>query len=487
MGLLILFNGGFILLCALTSFFFKDAVFTEMLSAAIIVLIVGFIPMILTKNHNKQIKKIDGFIIVSLGWLLMSLTGAIPYIITNSIPNFTDAFFESSSGYTTTGATILNSIETLPKSILLWRSTTHWIGGMGIIVLAIAVLPILGIGGAQLFMAETTGPNSDKLHPRITDTARRLWYIYLGYTVIETLLLSLAGMSFFDAINHTMSTISTGGFSTKNNSIAFWNDKPIIQYIIIVFMILAGTNFTLAYFIVVGKVKKLINNEEFKTYIGIIVTFLIISSLFIIFKFNDIPKSSFDHPQVFGKTESIIRHTFFQVVSMITGTGYITADYTTWGAFLSICFFGMMFLGGSAGSTSGGVKIVRHLLMIKNGLLEFKRALHSNAIIPVRYNDKIVNQEIIYTILGFFILYMLAFIIGSLGFSLTGLDFIDAIGLSASTLGNVGPALGNFGPSFSYSTLTPFAKIWSTFLMILGRLELFTVLIIFTPFFWKKN
>jgi len=485
-GLLLLFNGAFMLLAALISFIYKDGVTTQILLSGLLVVIAGGILMVTTKNHKKELNKRDGYLVVSFGWIVMALTGTLPYILTESIPSFTDAFFETMSGYTTTGASILNDIEAVPEGVLFWRSLTHWIGGMGIIVLAIAILPLLGIGGMQLFAAEAPGPNADKLHPRITDTAKRLWLIYFGYTAAETILLQVAGMTFFDAINHSLCTLSTGGFSTKNASVAYWNGQPIIQYIIIVFMFLAGTNFVLSYFAFKGKVQKAIRDEEFKLYLKFTILFTVIAALIIYFR-ADFSISSIDHPMVLGKAEASFRHALFQVISVITTTGFVTADFTLWTPFLVVFFFGLMFLGGSAGSTSGGVKVVRHMIMIKNGFLEFKRALHPNAVLPVRYNKKSVTGDIVFNILGFFILYMLSFIVGALVFSMLHIDFESAIGLSASSLGNVGPALGNFGPVNNYAALPALGKWWSAFLMLIGRLELFTVLILLTPFFWRNR
>lgn len=485
-GLLFLFNGGFMLLAALMSFIYNDGATIELLLSGLVVVIIGGILMFLTKNHKKELNKREGYLVVAFGWIVMALTGTLPYLLTGSIPSFTNAFFETMSGYTTTGASILNDIEALPEGILFWRSLTHWIGGMGIIVLAIAILPLLGIGGMQLFAAEAPGPNADKLHPRITDTAKRLWLIYFGYTAAETILLQVAGMSFFDAINHSLCTLSTGGFSTKNASVAYWNGQPIIQYIIILFMFLAGTNFILSYFAFKGKVQKAIRDEEFKLYFKFVALFTIIAALIIYFR-ADFSISSIDHPMVFGKAEASIRHALFQVIAIVTTTGFVTADYTLWTPFLVVFFFGLMFLGGSAGSTSGGVKVVRHMIMIKNGFLEFKRALHPNAILPVRYNKRSVSGDIVFNILGFFILYMISFIVGALVFSMLQIDFESAIGLSASSLGNVGPALGNFGPVHNYSELPTIGKWWSAFLMLIGRLELFTVLILLTPFFWRNR
>lgn len=485
-GLLLLFNGGFMLLATLVSWIYKDGVTFELLLSGVAILLLGVFLMVLTKKHRKEMNKREGYVVVTFGWIVMAASGALPYMVTHAIPSFTSAFFETMSGYTTTGATILNDIEIVAKGVLFWRSTTHWIGGMGIIVLAIAILPLLGIGGMQLFAAEAPGPSADKLHPRITDTAKRLWLIYFGYTVAETILLKVAGMSFFDAINHSMSTLSTGGFSTKNASVAYWNHQPIIQYIIILFMFLAGTNFVLSYYAFKGKVQKALQDEELRWYFRFIATFTIIAALIIYFR-ADLSLSTINHPMVWGRAEGAFRHALFQVLTIITTTGFISADYTLWTPFLVVFFFGIMFLGGSAGSTSGGVKVVRHMILIKNGFLEFKRALHPNAILPVRYNKRAVNGDIVFNVLGFFILYMLSFIIGALVFSMFEIDFQSSVGLSASSLGNIGPALGVFGPVNNYAALPPLAQWWASFLMLIGRLELFTVLILLTPFFWRNR
>ena len=484
MGLLLLCNGAFMLVAALVSGLYKDGVTIEITMAAIVTMLVGLVAMFFTRDHKKEVKPKEGYIIVTFGWLVMSASGMLPYLFTGAIPDITNAFFETISGYTTTGASILNDIESLPKGLLFWRSLTHWIGGMGIIVLAIAILPLLGIGGMQLFAAEAPGPSADKLHPRITDTAKRLWLIYVGYTLAETLLLKLAGMGFFDAMNHAMATLSTGGFSTKNNSLAYWNDQPLIQYIVTLFMFLAGSNFVLSYFAFKGKIQKVLKDEEFKFYTGFIISFSIVAALVIYFQAQ--PQVSASLPMVFGYGESAIRHALFQVLAVVTTTGFVTADFTGWTPFLTIFFFGLMFLGGSAGSTAGGIKVMRHLLIIKNGLLEFKRTLHSNAIIPVRYNNKTVAESIVYNIIGFFVLYMLLFIIGALVLAFMGLDFESAIGGAATSLGNVGPGLGSLNPLSNFNDLPALGKWWCGFLMLLGRLELFTVLILFLPYFWRK-
>ncbi|APQ16534.1 TrkH family potassium uptake protein [Maribacter hydrothermalis] len=486
MGLLLLCNGGFMLLAAVVSGIYKDGVTLSIALASITTMFVGVFMMYYTRGHKKEVKQKEGYIIVTFGWIVMSVSGMLPYLFSGAIPDITNAFFETVSGYTTTGASIMDDIESMPEGILFWRSLTHWIGGMGIIVLAIAILPLLGIGGMQLFSAEAPGPTGDKLHPRITDTAKRLWLIYFGYTVAETILLQIAGMSFFDAINHAMATLSTGGFSTKNASVAYWNDQPLIQYIIIFFMFLAGSNFVLSYFAFKGKVQKVIKDEEFRYYAGFIIVFTIIVTLVIYFKAN-ITDVTPGYPMIFGKGESSFRHALFQIISVITTTGFVSADFTQWTPFLTVFFFGLFFLGGSAGSTSGGIKVMRHLIIIKNGVLEFKRTLHTNAIIPVRYNNKTVKEKIVYNIIGFFVLYMLLFIIGALVLGFLGLDFESAIGGAASSLGNVGPALGSLNPVSNFNSLPDLAKWWCGFLMLAGRLELFTVLILLTPYFWKRT
>ncbi|WP_339629519.1 potassium transporter TrkG [uncultured Maribacter sp.] len=486
MGLLLLCNGGFMLLAAVVSGFYQDGATLSITLASITTMFVGVFSMYYTRGHKKEVKQKEGYIIVTFGWVIMSISGMLPYLFSGVVPDVTNAFFETVSGYTTTGASIMDDIEAMPEGILFWRSLTHWIGGMGIIVLAIAILPLLGIGGMQLFSAEAPGPSADKLHPRITDTAKRLWLIYFGYTIAETILLQIAGMSFFDAVNHAMATLSTGGFSTKNASIAYWNDQPLIQYIIIFFMFLAGSNFVLSYFAFKGKVQKVFKDEEFRYYAGFVIVFTIIVALVIYFKAN-ITDITPGYPMVLGKAESSFRHALFQIVSVITTTGFVSADFTQWTPFLTIFFFGLFFLGGSAGSTAGGIKVMRHILIIKNGVLEFKRTLHTNAIIPVRYNNKTVKEKIVYNIIGFLVLYMLLFIIGALVLGFLGLDFESAIGGAASSLGNVGPALGSLNPVSNFNSLPVLAKWWCGFLMLAGRLELFTVLILLTPYFWKRT
>ncbi len=423
------------------------------------------------KLDQNSIGKREGYIIVSMAWVVISLFGAIPFILAGTTSSYTDAFFETMSGFTTTGATVFTDIEALPKGILFWRSMTHWIGGMGIIVLSLAILPILGIGGMQLFVAEVPGVTPDKLHPRITQTAQRLWMIYVLLTLVQTILLLLGGMNLFESLCHAFGTMATGGFSTRNDSIAGFS--PYIQYVIIVFMILAGMSFTLHYFVLKGQFKKLINNEELKHYLIILAVSTLLITLALVFMQNQPAARAF-------------RDSLFQVVSVVTTTGFITSDYLMWPYFTWFLIFLLMFTGGMAGSTGGGIKIVRIMLLFKNSAVELKRIVHPQAILPVRINGKAISQNIIFNVLAFFLIYIIIFAFGSLFMSMIGLEFESAVGAVAACLGNIGPGLANVGPVFNYGHVPDSGKWALSFFMLLGRLELFTVLILFSSHFWRK-
>ena len=422
------------------------------------------------RNAPKAMSKREGYIIVSLSWIIISFFGALPFFL-GGMSDYSDAFFETMSGFTTTGATILQDIESVSVGLLFWRRLTHWIGGMGIIVLSLAILPILGIGGMSLFVAEVPGPTPDKLHPRITATAKRLWGIYVLLTLIETVFLMFGGMNLFDGLSHAFATMATGGFSTRNASIAAFS--PYIQYVIIVFMVLAGTNFTLHYLALHGKLKEVFRNEEYKYYLIVLGLSSIIIGLVLFFN-TDLP------------FEKAIRDSLFQVVSIVTTTGFITSDYLMWPGFLWMLIFLLMFTGGSAGSTGGGIKIMRQLLIFKNSFLELKRIIHPNAIIPVRFNGRAVPSNVIYNVMAFFVIYLIIFGISTLLMSLMGLDFETSIGSVAACLGNIGPGIGNVGPVDNYAAIPLAGKWFLSFLMVLGRLELFTVLIILSPAFWRQ-
>ena len=471
-GLLLMLNGVFMLLCIPFSLYFNEGDLIAILSSGSISSGFGFIIWFLTRKiTSKELKKTDGYVIVTLGWLSMSFFGTLPYLFSGAIPNLTDAFFETISGFTTTGASILTDIESVHKGILFWRSLTQWIGGMGIIVLAVAILPILGIVGMQLFVAESPGISPDKMQPRIKETAKRLWLIYVSLTLAETGLLWIGGMTFYDAINHGLTTMATGGFSTKNTSAAHFGAYH--QYVMIIFMFLAGTNFTMTYFGLHGQFKKVLANEEFRFYGGacIILTVIAFVAIYFVTDYN---------------IEESFRHGMFQVVSIITTTGYVTGDYLTWSPFITVLFFVMMFFGASAGSTAGGVKLVRHIILIKNSILELKRQLHPSAVIPVRFNHKAVSRDITFNILAFIMIYIAIFAFGSVLMAMLGLDIETAMGSVATSLGNIGPGIGTVGPIHNFAHIPDIGKWMLSFFMLVGRLELFTVLILFTPYFWRK-
>ena len=442
-----------------------------LISAGINVLLGGLI-VFFTRNVIKDIGRKEGYIIVSSVWIVFSFFGSLPYIISGAIPNFTNAFFETMSGFTTTGSSILADIESLPHGILFWRSITQWLGGMGIIVLSLAILPVFGIGGMQLFMAEVPGPTPDKISPRIRQTAKTLWVIYLGFTVAESLLLWVGGMSLFDAVCHSFTTMATGGFSTRQASIAYWS-SPFIQYVIVVFMFFAGTNFTLSYLAIQGKFKRVLKDEEFKYY-----GFFVLSFSFLLF-IGLLVTTELGVEQSF-------RDALFQVVSIITTTGYATADYLTWAPILTIIIFVLFFFGGSAGSTGGGMKIMRIVLLLKNSYYELRRMVHPQAIIPVKFNNHSVDARIVTNVLAFFMFYFAIFGTSTVIFTLMEPDMESAMGAVATCLGNIGPGLGNVGPAENFLYVKPLGKWFLSFLMLLGRLELFTVLVLFSPSFWKE-
>lgn len=471
-GILLMLVAGFMALSALWDVVYQQNTVKPILISALITFGAGLSFYQFTRNHtNKNIGKKEGYLIVTLTWVSMSFFGALPYYISGEIPGFTNAFFETISGFTTTGATVLEDIEAMPKTLLFWRSVTHWLGGMGIIVLTLAILPILGVGGMQLFVAEAPGTTPARLHPRITETAKRLWFIYVFFTILLCGLLMISEMDFFEALNHSFSTMATGGFSTRNESVAAFS--PLTQYIIILFMIIAGTNFSLHYFVLKGRFDKILGNEEFKFFISLIIGFTILFTLSLyFFHYNNLEKS--------------FRDSLFQLVAIITTTGFVTADYLQWKGYLWFVIFLLMFTGGCIGSTGGGVKMVRHLLLLKNSIQEFKRLIHPMAVLPTRLEGKTIPTEIIYNFLAFFLLYVGVFVIGSVIMSVLGLDFKTSLGAVAATIGNVGPGIGDVGPVDNYVHIPNPGKWMLSFFMLLGRLELFTVLILITPAFWKK-
>ncbi len=460
------------------SYYFDSGDGMALLISGLICLATASALWFVSTNERGSISRREGYLIVALGWVVMVTAGMLPYLVSGEISSLADAFFETMSGMTTTGASILRDIESVPKGILYWRSLTQWIGGMGIIVLTVAIFPLLGIGGIELFAAEAPGPTSDKIHPRIQETAKRLWLIYVGLTGLLMVLLKMGGMSFFDAINHAFTTMATGGFSTKNASIAAYQ-TPAIQYPIIIFMFLAGTNYSITYLALKGKLKKVWRNDEFKSYLFLVVALGVIVSI-VLFSIKNGGAGSMSFEKAF-------RDSLFQIVSLMTTTGYVTADYTSWSPGLTMLFFILLFLGACAGSTAGGIKFIRHLVFFKNSFLEFKRLLHPRAVIPLKLNGQTVAPRIMTHVIIFLVLYLMIFLLGSVVMSVMGYDFLTSIGAVATSLGNVGPGIGKVGPVDNFAWLSDPAKWLLSFLMLLGRLELFTILVLLTPYFWKSN
>lgn len=430
--------------------------------------------LFLVKNPKGiPIRKREGYLIVALSWLAMVLSGMLPYLYSGIIPSVPDALFETVSGMTTTGASVLTDIEVQPRGLLYWRSLTQWIGGMGIIVLTVAIFPLLGIGGIELFAAEAPGPTSDKLHPRISETAKRLWFLYVGLTVLLGMLLVIFGLSPYEAINHALTTMATGGFSTRNASAAAF--APSVQYLLVGFMFLAGVNYTVLYLSFKRRWSEVWQSDELKAYCGLVLLLVAFCTVQVYYATGG------------NNLEKSFRDSLFQVVSLITTTGFVSADYTSWGTNLTLVFFVLLSFGACAGSTSGGIKLIRHLVFFKNSYLEFKRIIHPSAIVPLRVNDTVVPGRVITHIFNFLLLYLLVFVFGSIILAAMGLDFMTAIGAMATSLGNVGPGIGGVGPVDNFAWLPAHVKIFLSFVMIVGRLEIFTVLVLFTPYFWRLN
>jgi len=466
-------ESAFVSLILAYSLYLRESIGRSWLASFLLMFIFGSIFIFLGRGSKNIIGKRDIYLIVTFGWVAVSFFGALPFFLRGAIPSFVNAFFETVSGFTTTGASVLGNIESLPNSILLWRSMTQWIGGMGIIVLILSILPVLGIGGTHLFSAEAPGVTLDKIKPRIKESSKLLWFIYLGVTIAAFISLKLGGMNFFDALNHSFTTVSTGGFSTKQSSIAFFHSQRI-EYIISFFMLISSIHFGVLYLIFSGKWRKVLKNEELRIFLIVVAT-----AVFLVFLDVYELKS-------FGFEESF-RLSLFQAISIITTTGFTTYDYTLWPAFVIYLIFALMFLGGMTGSTAGGIKMTRHIILIKDSIIEFKKQLYPLAVIPIKLSGKIVSQNILYKVLAFIILYILicAFSVAVLIFM--GIDPLTSVGTVVTSIGNIGPGLGQSGPSGNFAFLPDAAKMFLAFLMIVGRLELFSVLILFTPYFWKAR
>ncbi|MBN2635314.1 MAG: TrkH family potassium uptake protein [Prolixibacteraceae bacterium] len=457
-----------ILSCSIIASVYTEPMFPFLLSF-FISFTIGLLLFFVSKpeKQNSELKIKDAYFTVTSSWVLMTMIGSLPYLFSGSIPSFINAFFESVSGFTTTGSSILTDIEVLPKSILFWRSLTHWIGGIGIIVLVILVMPTLHIGGYQLFTLESS--LQEKIHPKIKSVGKRILIIYILLTVAEIILLQLGKMNLFESVCHAFGTVATGGFSPKNTSIAGYS--PYIQYVIMAFMILAGTNFVIHYYLLKREFSKVKENEELRLYLFAVLFIGCIITLTLYFKMD----KSF---------EVAFRESFFQVISIITCTGFATADYLQWPLFAWLIIFLIMFLGGSTGSTAGGIKIARHLVLIKNIRRNYRQILYPNAILNLRINGKSINDETNNMILTFISFYLVVFVIGSILIMVTGVDIQTASSSVATCMAGIGPGIGTVGPAGNFAHLPDISKLILSFLMIIGRLEIYTVIILFTKRFW---
>ncbi|VAW46184.1 Trk potassium uptake system protein TrkH [hydrothermal vent metagenome] len=459
----------------LVALIYQDGALIEFLKVLIAVLILGLLLWYPVHNHNRDLKIRDGFLIVVMFWTVLGFVGALPFYLLEALGplSLTDAIFESFSGLTTTGATVITGLDTLPHAILWYRQQLQWMGGMGIIVLAVAILPMLGVGGMQLYRAETPGPMKDsKIAPRISETAKALWYIYAGLTLACAVAYWMAGMDWFDAFGHSFSTVAIGGFSTHDGSIGYF-DSVAIEGVAIFFMFLAGINFALhfsafrqmngfAYF----------RDPEFKTYLGILLAGILIVTLYLYYQ------------QVYPTFEEAVRYGVFQTVSIATTTGFANADFSAWPAFLPFMLIFMSFIGGCAGSTAGGMKMIRFVLLFKQGMREIKGLLHPNAILPVKLSGKSIPEKVMTAVWGFFAVYVFTFAVLMLSIMALGVDEVTAFSSIAAMMNNLGPGLGEVSDNFQ--SMSDPVKWILTFAMLLGRLEIFTLLVLFTAAFWRK-
>ncbi|MDR2363209.1 MAG: TrkH family potassium uptake protein, partial [Spirochaetaceae bacterium] len=425
---------------------------------------------LLTGKRPIRFSASDGFLLVFFAWVLICLLGAVPYYLSGHIPRWVDAVFESASGFTTTGATVIADVEVMPRSLLFWRAMTHWLGGMGIVVLTVALLPLLGIGGFQLVKAETTGPEKEKITPKITETAKILWFLYLILTALQTLFLCIGGMDWFGAVTHSFSTIATGGFSIRNDSIAAYN-SPWVEVVCTVFMILSGFNFFLLYRLFRGKYRDILNNSEAKAYGRIILVSVGIITLSLL-------------PGAASLGEAV-RKAFFQAASIITTTGFAAADHTRWPPMAQGVLFFLMFIGGCSGSTAGGIKVVRMLVLYKQAGNEMKRLLYPQGVFTIRLNKKVGRKDVVYGVAGFVFLYLFVILIAALIVSSAGWDIFSSLNVALITLGNIGLGLGRTGPGAILEGLPGYVKWTLSLVMIAGRLELWTVFVFFSRDFWR--
>jgi trk system potassium uptake protein TrkH len=471
-SLVLIIEGLFMLLSAAVSFLYKEPAVTSLLLSAIITVVSGILVFTPLRNEEKLSGYKEGYIIITGVWLLLSLFGTLPYLLSGSINNFSNAFFESISGFSTTGATILTDIEAQPHGVLFWRSLTQWLGGIGFIMISLSLIPVVKSINVQLTLTDFTGQTTDKINPRVSSSAKRMITLYALITLAEALLLTISGMPLFDSICTSFTTMSSGGFSTRNNSLTSFG-SPLIMIIIMIFMFAAGTNMTLVYYALKKNFKKAFGNHEFIFYAITCLVFILIVSTALWLK----PGITAGKGFLEGG---------FQAISIISTTGFYHADYNQWGGFLVLIIFLMMFIGGTSGSPTSSLKIIRLLLTTKNARHEMRKMIHPNAVIPVRLDNKIVPQSIVYNVLVFIALYFMIICLSSLVISFMGYDIITSFSTSAAMLGNIGPGLGAFGPYLNYAAVPMGEKWFFAFLMLLGRLELLSVLTFFTRDFYRR-
>ena len=470
-GVLTAFAGVSMLVPAGISLVYGEAAAVQFLLSGALTMATGFLAYRLTRPIA-DIRVRDGFAIVTLGWISVTAFGSLPFLLTGSIPSLPGAFFESMSGFTTTGATVVPDIDVLPRGIVFWRSLTHWLGGMGIIVLSVAILPLLGVGGMQLMQAEIPGLAPDRLRPRVRQTAALLWVVYALLTAAEVVFLLFGGMSEFEAVNHAFATMATGGFSTENASVGAF-DSAYLHYVVAIFCVLAGMNFTLHYKWLSGDWRTVLRNTELRVYLGIIAVATALLTVVVY-----VPRDA-------GTLEETFRASFFQVASLITTTGFVTVDYELWAPAAHVVLFLLMVIGGCTGSTSGAVKVLRFMLVGKEARISLRKLLHPAGVFVYRLEGRTISEDVLANVSGFLLLYLGALAAGILALTLLGLDSRTAAGATAATLGNVGPGLGLTGPSTTYAGMGDAALWVMSTLMLLGRLEIFTVLILFTRGYWR--
>lgn len=473
LGILLFIEAAMFMVCMGVSLSFRESDYIYFIYSALINVAVGLLFCFLGRGASSIVTRRDGYCIVAFTWLLFTSFGMLPFYISGAIPSVADAFFETMSGFTTTGATILDDIESLSHGMLFWRSFTHCVGGLGIVFFTIAVLPIFGVGNQVLFSAEATGVTHDKIHPKISVMAKLLWTVYLILTVVVIVLLMLGGMGWFDAVCHSFGVTGTGGFSTKQDSIAHWN-SPFIEYVVAIFMILSSVNFSLYFMCLKGRCRPLFKDDEVKWFLGSIFVLTGIITVSLIF---------YNHYGV----EEAFRKALFQVATLHTSTGFATDDYSKWAPFTWILLVYAMLAGGCTGSTAGGIKNMRFLIVMRNIKNEFQRMMHPRAVLPVKVNGLTVSRSTISTVTTFVVFYLVCAFVAWVALMFLGLGLTEAFSTAVSSLGNAGLALGAYGPAYSWSSMPDAAKWIHSFLMLLGRLELFGILLMFAPGFWKKR